>query len=76
MNAVASAPIVGLDRAEGDVDRELAAVLAPTGKLEPDAHRPRARVGDVVRRDGQRAARETLRQQHFNLAPERARRRS
>ena len=37
----------GLDRREADLDRELGAVLAPTGQVEPDAHRS----GDRMRHE-------------------------
>src|SRR5262245_56854306 len=39
--------LLRLDRTERDVHRKLAPVLAPTGKLEPDAHGPRAWISDV-----------------------------
>src|SRR2546423_342134 len=39
--------LLGEQRAEADLDGELAAVLVAAGQLAPGAHRPRARVGGV-----------------------------
>ena len=39
-------PIVGFDRVQSDLDRELASVFPQGVKIAPDPHRPRLRIGE------------------------------
>ena len=43
-----STPVLGLERRQADLDRELAAVAAQAVELQPRAHRARARIGEVA----------------------------
>ena len=59
-------PVVGLDRAEADLDRQLAAVLAEHEQLTAAAHRPGRRVGGKRRALPHMGGAEPLRQQPFH----------
>src|SRR4029079_19500236 len=59
-----------LHRAEADLDRELAAVAAPAGEIEPDAHRPRARRVRIALAMSRVPGAETIGHQDLDLAPD------
>ena len=59
-------PLVGLDRIEPDLDRELAAVLAQPEKVAPGAHRPRPGIGEERAAQVGVVAAEALRHQHLH----------
>jgi hypothetical protein len=62
-------PFLGLDRREADLDGKFAAVLAPSGQIQADAHRSRARVGDELVSVRDVALRDTLGEQDLHRLP-------
>ncbi len=58
------------DRREADLDGELGAVLAPARQVEPDADRPRDRVGDEVRPLSDVAIGHAIGKEHLHGLPE------
>ena len=62
--------VIGLDARQADLGRELAAVPAAGEQLQPSAHRPRARIGEVARPMGAVRVVEALRHQHLHRLPQ------
>jgi hypothetical protein len=60
----------GCKRAQANLDRERAAILAPGGKIEATAHRPGARRGDVCATVLHMESVQVIGEQHLDWLPE------
>ena len=60
----------GLDRRQADLDRELGAVLAPSGQVEADAHGPGDRVGEEAVTVPDVTVGDLVRDEHLDQVPD------
>src|SRR5207247_3609 len=58
--------VLGFERAQRDLDRELGAVLATPIELQPGTHRPRVRVSRVALTAPRMTITETVRYEHLD----------